>query len=312
MARRAFRLDRINAVFTIDRERIISLYQGQIFVCDLKSEAIRRVGALRQCSGVPHGSIAISLEGWIYFGEYGRNPKRDTVPIWRSTDAGETWSIIYSFPAGDIRHVHGIFYDKYTNRLLITTGDALGECALIEADLNFQTIKTFGDGSQAWRLVTPVITPDYIAWGMDSPLESATMQILHRSTGQVESGIRFPGPVYYTKQLLDGITLLQTTVEPGVGVTSNHCHLFASRDHRRWIEAAKYKKDWWPMPYFKFGLLGFAEGMQSSERFVVFGQGLDQIDGKVLVVELSKNIKDELEDGGQHAFLTSVRDNNER
>jgi hypothetical protein len=89
--------------------------------------------------------------------------------------------------------------------------------------------------------------------------------------------------VWYTKKLMDGESLMQTTVEPGPGVKGNHAHLYGSNDNREWYELVRFKKDRWPMRVFKFGTFSFADGRQSLEDFVLSGEGLIGFDGKAVL-----------------------------
>ena len=72
--------------------------------------------------------------------------------------------------------------------------------------------------------------------------------------------------------LEDGYTLLQSTVEKGFGLTSDHAHLFLSQDNHDWFDIAQFKKDCLPEKYFKYGVIAFADGPQKSEDFVIFGK----------------------------------------
>lgn len=285
LTRRLSRLDMANVVLNRDRSGLVVLYRGHLFFYDLETRSVRITGALRLCRNVLRGGIAVTHSG-IYFGEYGANPRRQSVPVWRSTDDGRSWGIVYEFPAGSIRHVHGVYADPFTDRLWLATGDRDGECFLVSADREFRNVEYFGDGSQTWRLVSLIFEPEKILWGMDSQRATVKLQEFDRATGALQSIRGFPGPVWYAKSLLDGWTVLQTTVEPGPKV-SDHAHLFISRDCRRWTEVARFRKDCWKMPYFKFGALAFADGPQTSMEFAMFGEGLVGADGRCLVARLS-------------------------
>ena len=71
--------------------------------------------------------------GRIYWGEYFDNRERAEVHIYVSTDRGRTWQIAYTFPAGSIRHVHNIVYDRWGDCLWILTGDEGAECKVLRA-----------------------------------------------------------------------------------------------------------------------------------------------------------------------------------
>jgi hypothetical protein len=272
------RLDKMNAVFTADRHAVIVLYQGGIYRCDLAREDVRQTGRLQQCRNVLHRGVCVTSEGYICFGEYGANPGREPVPIWMSIDDGNSWNIVFEFPAGTIKHVHGVYLDPYSGRLWIPTGDFEGECFLYDADPRFSDVRRYGDGTQAWRPVSLFIEREHLVWGMDSQLETSSLQIFDRRTGTLTRGRDFPGPIWYSKAL-EGGSVMQTTCEIGAGVRSDHAHLFASKDNRSWVEVAKYRKDRWPMRYFKFGVIAFADGTQTTDRFALFGEGLSSFDG---------------------------------
>ena len=57
----------------------------------------------------------------IYYGEYRRNKERSPVFIWEGENYGESWHPIREIT--NVRHIHGIFKDPYTDNLWVTTGD---------------------------------------------------------------------------------------------------------------------------------------------------------------------------------------------
>lgn len=289
VTRRLMRIDKSNAVFNKQRDGVVVLYDGVIYFFDLIRQSLAVAGRLTQCRNVLHGGIAVTDHG-IYFGEYGANAARDPVPIWRSKDGGRSFEIVYRFPAGSIRHIHGVYCDPYTDSLWVPTGDFAGECFIAEAkDPDFREVKLHGDGTQKWRTVGLVFEPDRIVWVMDSQLETSHLESFDRSTGALREYRAFPGPVWYCKQMADGVVLLQSTVEIGAGVQSDHAHVFMSDDGSCWHEVAKWRKDPLPMPYFKSGVVAFADGTQTSDDFLVFGEGLRDLDGRILKVGLRRS-----------------------
>src|SRR5215471_1738119 len=67
--------------------------------------------------------LAVTPDDHVFWGEYFDNPRRDEVHIYASTDRGSHWDIAYTFPTGEIRHVHNIVYDRWENCFWILTGD---------------------------------------------------------------------------------------------------------------------------------------------------------------------------------------------
>ena len=286
LSRRVLRLDASNAVLNRRGDGIVLVYQGCVHFYDLESRRLHGVRTLRQCRNVLRRGVAVTARG-IYLGEYGRNPRRRPVPIYRSRDDGRSWQPAYEFAAGSIRHVHGVFHDPYSDRLWMPTGDRDGECWLVSADYDFADVVRHGDGSQAWRAVTLFFEPERIVWAMDSESETSYLQVFDRRTGELTRGRAFPGPVWYGKRLADGHALLQTTVEIGAGVRRPQACVFTSSDLVEWREVGCFDKDAWPLRWCRFGVVAFADGHQTSEDFVLSGDALQGLDGRACRARLA-------------------------
>lgn len=277
--RRFLRYDKANAVFNWKRDGVVVLYQWKIYFFDLQTKQLNFIDNLKQCRNVLHGGLAVTSHG-IYFGEYGHNQKRDPVPIWKSGDDGRNFKIIKELTEQKIKHIHGIYSDKFSESLWIVTGDFDGECFVIEvSDQDFLQLKWHGDGSQKWRPVSLFFMPEKVIWVMDSPIQKAYLQIFDRKDGSITEGQYFPGPVWYSKQFESGDAILQTSVEIGDEVKSKDSIIFYSNNLVDWEEVYRFKKDFLPMPFFKFGVIAFADGKQSKDDFVLFGEALSFLDG---------------------------------
>jgi len=282
LIRRLLRYDKSNAVFNWKRDGVVVLYQGKIYFFDLKFNKLNFIDDLKQCRNVLHGGVAVTSSG-IFFGEYGHNPSRDAVPIWKSADDGKSFTIVVELDERQIKHIHGVYADKFSDSLWIVTGDFDGECFVIESvDDSFSNLKWYGDGTQNWRPVSLFFLPETIIWVMDSPMQKAYLQSFDRTSKCITQGQYFPGPVWYSKQFDSGDAVLQTSVEIGDEVKSSDAIVFYSRDLVNWIEVARFKKDVLPMSFFKFGVISFAEGSQSKKDFVLCGEGLVNLDGTAI------------------------------
>ena len=129
--------------------------------------------------------------------------------------------------------------------------------------------------------------PDRIVWGMDSERETSYLQIFDRRTAALTRGRAFPGPVWYGKRLAAGPALVQTTVEIGAGVRRAQTCIFASSDLVEWREIACFDKDVWPLRWCRFGVVAFADGHQTAEDFVLFGDALKGLDGQAYRARLA-------------------------
>ena len=285
ITRRFLRLDMCN-VF-VSNGGLIIIRNGIVYHYNLDKEKLTKTLALKQCRNILHQSMCKTNEGYLYFGEYGMNSKRDPVNIYRSKNNGKSWAVLYSFPAGKIRHVHGCYFDKFSNKIWTLTGDFEGENIIQCSDLEFNKIEIFGNGSQSYRAVNLFFTKKEVHWIMDSPLEKSYQFCLNRDTKKVEKLCYFNGPVWYLKELNDGYYLAGSSVEIGEGVLSNNACLYVSKDLRTWEIISEFPKDKWPMPYFKWGVLAFSSGLQSSKKFTLHFEGLKKLDGKAFICSIS-------------------------
>jgi hypothetical protein len=275
--RRAFRLDKCN-VIPVENSLVI-IRQGSVYHFDLNSKLLTKVLVLSNCRNILHQSMLVTENGEVFFGEYGNNASRSEVPVYRSQDSGKSWQKIYTFNAGKVKHIHGCYWDKYEEKVWVFTGDFSGECYAICTDKDFKNIEWVGDGQQSYRMCNAFFEEDSIHWIMDSQLEDSYHVRMDRRTRKIERLNKFPGPVWYIKRLLDGYYLAATAQEIGPGVKDQYAHIMASKDLNTWEDIAQFKHDGLPKRYFKFGVIGFADGPQSGEKFYIFGEALNGLEG---------------------------------
>ncbi len=288
LVRRALRLDKCN-VFPLDSQglSLIVIRQGFVYKYD-EGSGLRKTLMLRQSRNVLHTDFCQTKSGRLLFGEYGANVERQSIPIYVSDDDGESWRIAYQIPAGKAKHVHGVYADKYSDKIWIFTGDADGESWVIEADEDFSKVRYHGDGSQIYRACTVFFTPDKVVWAMDSPLQQSQTVHLDRRTCKVELHGSFPGPIWYGLEIPGRGYLLASTVEPGNSVNGDEASIYLSEDLVTWFRLAKFTKDHWPMGLFKFGVIGFSRGERSDGSFYIFGEALKGLDGRSLRCKIKK------------------------
>lgn len=281
LARRALRLDKANVTPAgPDRSELVILRGGQAYHYDIPNARLTPTLAMRNCRNVLHGAVTVLDENEVVFGEYGPSGSVATVPIYRSTDAGRSWTSVYEFAPGSVRHVHGCYWDPFEQRYWIFTGDADHEIRVLSADRSFSEVRPIGGGSQKWRACTAFFEENYVYWIMDSEREDSHLIRFDRNTRQIETGQLFPGPVWYTKRTSDGLYLAATSCETGAGVHDDFAHIFVSRNLEDWHEVARFAWDGLPKGWFKMGVVSFAEGEQGSGHFYLFGEALKGIDGR--------------------------------
>ncbi len=278
VTRRALRLDKCN-VF-LHNGNLIIIRQGKVYLYNTEKNELIHTLSLRNCRNVLHQSINSTPDGLIYFGEYGNNGNRSSVPIYCSNDGGMSWKEIYTFPANSIKHVHGCYYDKFTEKIWVCTGDFEGENWLLAADREFNKVEKIGDGQQKFRTCNLIFTQEQVHWLMDSQLEPSHHIIMDRKTNNITVGQKLMGPVWYIKELEENIYLAATAQEIGQGVLDDKIHLYYSTDLEEWKTVRTFKHDGLPKRYFKFGVIGFADGKQSKDGFYMFFEAIKGFDGK--------------------------------
>src|SRR5690606_32225381 len=106
-----------------------------------------------------------TVEDTVYYGEYRSNggfsgdSERTPIHVWRSTK-GDTFEKAWQFT--NVRHIHAISHDPFTNRIWVTTGDRDEESALWYTDDNFATLHKFIGGSQQYRAIQLLFTEAHI------------------------------------------------------------------------------------------------------------------------------------------------------
>lgn len=287
--RRLLRIDKCN-VFKIDEDfvKFLVLRRGKVYIFDRVKNVFEYKFDLKNCRNVLHNSICQTPSGKIIFGEYGANPNLKPVPIYFSDDYGQSWCEVNLFSDGEIKHIHCIRYDPYTADIWVMTGDYKGQCKILICDNSLQIKECIGDGGQDWRTCDVIFREEFVFWGMDSPLKPPFMVKFSRKMKTIDKIYSFDGPVWYVKSFSDGVTLVGVTVEPGPSVQTKSAQIIATKNFEDWNVVAEFEKDIWSMKWFKFGVLCFADGRQTSENFALFGEGLKNFDGISRLYKLDK------------------------
>jgi len=287
LSRRALRLDKCNVVSVEDG--LVIIRQGKVYHYSESQDELKQTLSLKHCRNVLHQSIAVINNNMLFFGEYGNNSSRKEMPIYRSLDGGKNWETVFVFPAGKIKHIHGCYYDPYEDKIFTLTGDFEGECHILRSDKDYKNIEWIGDGNQAYRACNVFFEEDTIHWIMDSQLQTSHHILFDRKTRKISQRQPFPGPVWYIKRLEDGYYLAATAQEIGSGVKDQYAHLMVSKDLKEWEDIYQFHHDGFPKRYFKFGVIGFADGNQNSSSFYLFAEAVKGLDGKTALCSIDEH-----------------------
>jgi hypothetical protein len=240
---------------------------------------------------IPRGSRPLNLcvdtnNGIIYFGEYFSNFEKKAVHIYSSKDNGESWSIAYTFKEGNINHIHGLFYDKFTNNIWVVTGDRENECIIGYTVDGFKTFNEVFRGGQDYRTCNLLFYEDYIVYVTDSQYIQNVIKKFDRKTLKISELHNIHGSGIYAGQN-NGFAFCSSTIEPSTVNLDKYSHLYVSKDGVNWKEIAKYKKDIWHKSAFQFGSIQFPRYKHSNENFIVYnGRALNTIGGNTIIQQL--------------------------
>lgn len=259
-------------------ERGVVVVNKETFLIDGRN--VVRLGAL-------HGSRPMALcsaKGGVYYGEYRSNPERSAVHVYGLDLTTCTWQPVWCFEG--VRHVHGVYFDPYTDAFWVTTGDADDEAAIWRSDDDFQTLRRVAGGSQQFRAVQLLFTPDYVYFGSDAPDECNHIYRMDRSGRCVENLVAVGGSVFYGCQV-DNDLFFSTAVEPSKINQRAFSEVWHSADGANWQKPLELKKDALPMKYFQYGqvLFPLCEGGQESLYCTAFATEFHE---KTFVLPLAK------------------------
>ena len=225
----------------------------------------------------------------VLWGDYGMNPNLEPINVYRYT-VEKGIETIYTFPAGSIKHVHNILYDKYRNRFFIFTGDFGEAVGIYVADSDFKTVKPFLTGSETYRAVIGKVLENGLLWATDSVMHD-NYAYYYPFDGELQKLGALNGSVIYGTEAGGGL-VISTTVEPypskkskllsildnrkAPGVKSRDVDvLFIDKDLQI-HKLAQYKKDFWPMRLCQYGYVSFPQTEDDS---------IDEIIGNPMAVK---------------------------
>jgi hypothetical protein len=176
--------------------------------------------------------------------------------IYKYTAGSNELTVPYFFPAGEIKHIHGIYFDRVTDSLICLTGDKDSECRMIRSFDGFATVETVGEGDESWRAVSILFDEKSMYYGTDAEFRSNHIYRLDRETKERTSLGEVSGTVFYAKQL-GGEMFFATTAENAPSQTENVAAIWNVSPNGECDEVAKFQKDAHHGTLFMFGTIHF-------------------------------------------------------
>ena len=237
---------------------------------------------------VPRGSKPLNLcilpNGHIFFGEYFQNMEKVAVNVYGSVDDGETWKVVHTFEAGNINHIHGLFYDHYTDRMWVLTGDRENECIIGYTDDEFKSFHEVLRGGQEYRSCQLFFYPDFIVYATDSQYIENEIRAIDRKTLDITPLAKIQGSAIKGSQTGD-VSYLATTVEPSEVNKDRFSHIWLTKDGRNWKDVFKAEKDCWPS-IMQYGTFEFPQNAYCNGKLWFSGRSLKGFDAKTSFVEI--------------------------
>ncbi|HLP15687.1 MAG TPA: hypothetical protein VK470_05480 [Bacteroidota bacterium] len=239
---------------------LLGVVYGAVVRCepgdDRFTQVFERPGRTMKLETLPGGEI--------FAGEYYFNRKRDEVLVFRSGDGGRTWSEVYRFKAGAIRHIHALVYDKRCDRLIVLTGDTDPESKVLFTTDGFKSVTVLSEGSQRSRAMTIQPTEGGYFLPTDTPFEQNYIQYL-KFDGKLSIRCPIVGSCLGGSQV-SGWSLFATATEPSLVNFNPSVILYGTADGIEWHVIHTWRVDRWSWPTtlqaaaFQFGRLIMASG----------------------------------------------------
>jgi len=226
-------------------------------------------------------------DGNCYLGEYLLNSSRkDKVKLFKSDDDGLKWQIIKEFD--DIRHIHCVQYDKFSNSIWLGTGDREQESSISFSENGGESWSIIGGGEETFRTVSFIFTKNHVYWGTDSPTKHNYIYRYHRKNGEIEKLSQVDGPIHYSIEV-SNLKLFATVVEgKSEGKTlqlDKKAHIWCSNDSENFEDLVGWKKD--SLPYILgFGRIIFPLGFNSTNELYFTTQSLKGVDNVMMRCEI--------------------------
>ncbi len=220
----------------------------------------------------------------LYYGEYRGNPERSAVHVWKGDLSGSNWEPVWK--TNQVRHIHGVMSDPYTNEVWVTTGDKDAESTIQKTSDDFKTLELVSGGSQTRRAVQLLFDKGFVYYGSDAPDEPNYIYRLDRKTGKPVALQKVGGPVFYGCKSGDFI-FFSTVCEPSEINNTQSVELWGSSDGENWKCITTFQKDRWNMKLFQYGQLLFPAG-KGDDRNLWLTPFATRMDQQVLRISLDE------------------------
>ncbi len=250
---------------------VIRLNKDELFITFDKAVGVIKNGKYHTLQGlvrpcrVLRAGCAVDANGDVYFGEYLANDERGEMRIYRYPNGGDRLEVVYTFPAGSIRHIHGLYFDRFSGAVYCLTGDKAEECQVLKSSNGFTTVETVGSGDESWRAVSVLFDENHFTYGTDAEFRDNKIYRVDRETLRRENLGEVNGTVFYSKSMGDDL-FFTTTAENAPSQKENVAALWHVDPDGTSESLVKFEKDGWHGGLFMFGTIHFPYYNAADDR----------------------------------------------
>lgn len=282
LTRRFFRSE-ITNLYTLQDGTQLAIARKGIFKRKADEKVFSKICSVQR--GSKPLNLCVTPDGRVFFGEYFQNTRSQAIHIYSLNVETGNLEKVYTFDEGEINHIHGLFFDKYTNRIWVATGDKEHECIIGFTEDEFKSFTVVFRGGQEVRSCQLFFYPDFIVYCTDSQFIQNTIKYVDRKSLEVRDIQAVQGSVIKGGQV-GNISFFSTTVEPSAVNLDKHVYLWVTKDGLHWEERYKDEKDCFPA-LFQFGSFEFPHYVgEIGDRLYFSGRAVKHLDGKSAYVEL--------------------------
>ena len=221
-----------------DKGDICALSGGKMWTLSIGSNEFKETLKLDHYNfgdqGIRNEGIIDNGDNNILWGEYYRNPNLDKVRIFQSANNMSSWQVAYEFQPGQIRHIHAIQKDPYSDKLWLCTGDIDGQQMIAYSENKFKSIKIIGNGNAKFRACQLVFTKEALFWATDTDIDSISgLYRLDRNTLKIEKLYNTEGAVFFGTRLANGTIVMSTDREGFKNETSEKTSLIILSEDKK-------------------------------------------------------------------------------
>jgi len=220
-----------------------------------------------------------SFEDGVYFGGYMVNREKNPISVYRRVGVDQ-WEVVFTFPEGEINHIHNVVQDKYRQCLWIFTGDFDESAAIWKATEGFAKVERVVCNNQKYRGCVVYALPEGLLYATDAPYAENYIYMMNPETFDVQSICPLHGSCIYGCQWNDEyvfsstvegdgrtagcIRLFYNNKRRGAGIKDDYAHLYSGNPKDGFREIYKEKKDRLSF-LFQFAVFKFPSGQNKTD-----------------------------------------------